>query len=313
MVTVDQPGLYDLHELGRDTPIVLTDRHRKSKPIPFRITKAAHRKYPYARVYFRFRVRIAEKSKSGFGYADMRTGSGSSAKAEFVTKRKHGHLTTRWTIVHVNGSKTRTTRKRSFTIEYPNVMLFDDAAAGKHKLRFTIEHYEGLHFEEVRISPRTGIALTAKSPYAGSVTATARAVTAGPPRVGKAMVVAVRVRNLGAHAATDVPVQLQSDRGLRIVGARTTVWSRIPARRTVEHRVTVIPVTPGRHALGLRAESGGVPSSGELVFSTYRGSGSSTDGGLPAWIWVALGSGLASAAVWRWRTAPRLRRSVADR
>jgi hypothetical protein len=169
LIAVDQPGLYDLHDLGHNAPIVLTHEDRKSAFIPFRITKEAHRRYPYARVFLRFRIEISAKSKRGFGYVDMATGHGNSAMAEFFTRRKNGQLHINWNTTDVDGQTNHHTTKRSIKVNYPNYMLFDDATAGKHRLRFLLEHYRGFRVERVTISPRSGIALTEQSPYSADV------------------------------------------------------------------------------------------------------------------------------------------------
>jgi hypothetical protein len=302
MVAVDHAGLYDLHDLGRKAPIVLSDRHRKSDFVPFRITKEAHEKYPYARVFLRFRIRIATRTTKGFGYVTMKTGHGSSASAEFLTRRKNGRLRISWNTVTVDGQSNHSTTRRTIKVNYPNYMLFDDATAGKHRLRFELERYRGFHVDWVKISPSSGIELTARSPYAAKMRVSAKTLSPGPPRVGRPMTVAVRVTNTGDQAATNVPVDLEPDRGLRVVGAEAhRTWRVIRAGKTVERRVRIVPLTAGRHALGVSAGSSSRPVSGNLVFTTEKPAARGSNGDPPLWVWIAVGAALAGLASWRIR------------
>ena len=303
-VAVDQPGLYDLAKLGRPAPIVLDERHRTSPPIRFTIPPGAHRRYPYARVRLRAQVRIAASTTKGAGYVDMLTGHGSSASPEFVATRRGGRLAIDWSTVDVNGETEHRARGRSISVDFTNYMLFDDATAGTHTLRFGITRLPGFRFERVTISPRSGIELTAASPY--PLTAGARSVDGRDPVTGRPTTLEVSVRNGSDRPARRIAVALRPDRGVRLIGAvASSHWADIPPHRTAVRRVRLIPLTPGRHRVELSATSSVGPSSGTVVIEA-RSAGDGSGGGVPAAVWWGLGGAAAlagGAALWRIRRA----------
>ena len=166
---VDRPALFDLRDLGQRKPVVLDHEHPLSEPIRFRIPRSAHRRWPYARVFVRFRIELDPEAAPGYGYVEMLTGLGPSASAEFVTSRKRGRLVTHWNTVNVHGSKAYRTTDLTIPVRMDNYMLEHDRQPGTHALRFELEAYRGFRVRRVVISPRSGLRLTATpSSRAGS-------------------------------------------------------------------------------------------------------------------------------------------------
>jgi hypothetical protein len=286
-VAIDQPGLHDLARLGHPAAIVLDERHRTSPPIPFAITPGGHRRYPFARVRLRARVRIAGSTTGGAGYLEVLTGHGSSASPEFVASRRGGRLRIEWSTVDVNGERVHRARGRSIDVDFTNYVLFDDAGAGRHSLRFKLTRLPGFHFERVTISPTSGIELTSASPY--PLTASARSVDPRDPVAGRPTTLEVRVHNRGDRPARRVVVALQPDRGIRLVGAiGSSHWPDVAPGRTVTRRVRAIPLTPGEHRMEVSAASSVGSSAGTLVVEARAAAGDS-GGGVPAAVWWAAG------------------------
>ncbi|HKP91223.1 MAG TPA: hypothetical protein VJT75_14765 [Thermoleophilaceae bacterium] len=305
MLAVHDPGLHDLAALGHPAPIVLTREHPRSGAISYRLTPSALRRYPYVKVFLRCTVTLSPRTTHGGGYVEMVTGSGSSASAEFLAKRKRGRLAVDWNTVDVKGQTSHHTTDRTMRVDYPNYMLFDDARPGKRTLRFELTSYEGFRFERVTISPRSGIALTKKSPFPAQLKVTARPLARTSPRVGTPVTVAVRVANVGRTAVRDVPLSVATDAGARIVerGADHPM-GLIPVGRAVERRMRVVARTAGRHVIRLAAGSGRERASGELSFAaTSPPSGA----GVP-WLWIAIGGCAVGAAAWALRHSRAKRR-----
>lgn len=163
-MVVDKPHVYDLAPAVQRCPVVLTERHRRSSAIPFRITPRLHERYPYIHLVFRFRIVFAARSGRGTAYVNMLTGSGSSAQAEFLAARRHGRFHLAWDIVSVAGERAYRSTRRAARVTYPNYMLFADAAPGRHTIRFRLERYAGLHVERVVVSCRTTVRPTRHVP-----------------------------------------------------------------------------------------------------------------------------------------------------
>jgi hypothetical protein len=252
-VIVDTDALYDLPRLHAPA-IVLKEDRRRSSSIPIKITRGAHRRWPYARVFLRFRIRIAPSTRKGFGYVDFDTGSGTSASAEFRTSRRHGHVVTEWDTVNVAGERDHTTRRRVIDVAFSNYMLYRDARAGVHRLRFRLEEYHAFHVRSVSISRRSGLQLTKRSPYPLSVSAST--ATDRAPRPTEALSIAVTVRNHGRRTAEGLAVSTGLDSGLRLVGGAAR--GRLPplaGGQAITRHVRVAPVASGPHTVNLNAVS----------------------------------------------------------
>jgi hypothetical protein len=302
MVTVDHPGLYDLRALGHAEPIVLSDTRRSSAYIEYRVPAAVHRRYPYAKVYLRFRARIAPGTTNGFGYVNMETGHGLSASAEVQSERHDRRLRFHWDTVTVKGETDYYTASSTYRIDYPNYMLFDDATPGRHRLRFALEQYKDIRFDRVEIDPRSGISLTDRSPFPKPVRPSVRTVTRVAPIVGRPVTLAVRILNPYDRPARDLTVKLTPDSGLRIVGAEAQRrWRDLQAGEAAERRVRVVPRTSGQHVLSLAATASTGTSSGRLVLRAAlaedTAAGSGEGGGTSPLVWIGLGAlALAGAA-----------------
>jgi hypothetical protein len=306
-VVVDTPAVYDLPRLHAPA-IVLKEDRRRSAPIAFKITPSAHRSWPYARVFLRFRIRLAPSAGRGFGYVDFDTGSGTSASAEFRTFRRRGHLVTEWDTVNVAGERDHTTRSKVIDVAFSNYMLYRDARAGLHKIRFRLEEYHGFHVRRVAISRRSGLQLTKESPYPLSMSASGASARA--PRPAEPLSIAVTVTNGGRRTARQLVVSTGVDSGLRLVGGAAR--GRLPplaGGHAITRHVRVVPVAPGAHAVTLSAASSVGAATARVRFVSPAapvGSGAGGGGSLPyAWFLGGLLCAAGVAGVARWRSAPR--------
>jgi hypothetical protein len=256
-VTLDRPVAYDLRELHRNAPIVLTQSHRRSRRIPFRITRSSHARWPYARVVLRFRIALEPNARPGFGYVDMYTGTGPSASVEFYTHRRRGSLVTRWDIVNTEGQQVHHTRRTTFGVTHPNYMLYRDARAGLHHLWFRLEAFKGFRVRRVVISPRTSIRLTARGPgNKPRIGVTATRAGRAPPTVGRETTFGVIVRNEGGSTARGIRLSVVDHSGARVSGPPG--WQEVKSLRSgavTSRRLTFVPTRPGPQQLTVTATS----------------------------------------------------------
>lgn len=277
--TLTQPVAYDLSRLHAAAPIVLTAAHPRSPDIRFRIGRRAHRRWPYARVAFRFTVDLDPRSAAGEGYVNMKTETGSDATAQFRTRR---HALTRWETVNFSGQTSHRTERTHIPVAMTNYVLFHDARAGEHRLHFDLEAFRGLRFRRVTVSPSSSIRLTAQPPggqtldVAGlSLSAREHGVRAA--RVGRPFRIGVRIRNASDLWARANRVRTSADPGLRVVGRGIfRGWGAVAPGRVVERELVVVPTRAGPHRVVLSLRSS-IGSDAGVVRLTSRAAAS--DGG----------------------------------